>query len=104
LKTVRLHLAEVNIIKDKNGKTNLEMMDKEAKKKTRGEKQKTNKPGVDFGGIDTLYLTVDKLRITDWAIQKQSGDQRRLEKRGRQNLKTEAISAAGLRPSSSNFI
>lgn len=65
LKTVRLHIAEVHIVKSKDGKTNFEEMQKETKKKVRGEKEKTNTPGVDFGGIDTLYLTVGKLKITD---------------------------------------
>ncbi len=65
LKTVRLNLAEIHIVKDKNGRTNLEMLDKEVKKKSSGQKDKTNMPGVDFGGIDTLYLTVGKLKITD---------------------------------------
>lgn len=64
-KTVRLHLSEVHIVKNKNGKTNIEMLEKETKKKSSGQKEKTDKPGVDFGGIDTLYLTVGKIRITD---------------------------------------
>jgi len=64
-KTVRLHLSEVHIVKNKNGKTNIEMLEKETKKKSSGQKDKTDKPGVDFGGIDTLYLTVGKIRITD---------------------------------------
>ena len=64
-KTVRLHLAEVNIKKNKKGKTNIDLMQKEAKKKSSGQKNKTNTPGVDFGGIDTLYLTVGRIKITD---------------------------------------
>jgi uncharacterized protein involved in outer membrane biogenesis len=64
-KTVRLNLAEVHVVKNKDGKTNIDMLQKESKKKTSGQKSKTDKPGVDFGGIDTLYLTVGKIRITD---------------------------------------
>ena len=64
-KTVRLHLAEVHVVKNKNGKTNIDLLQKESKKKSSGQKDKTDKPGVDFGGIDTLYLTVGKIRITD---------------------------------------
>jgi uncharacterized protein involved in outer membrane biogenesis len=64
-KTVRLHLAEVHVVKNKDGKTNIDMLQKESKKKSSGQKDKTDKPGVDFGGIDTLYLTVGKIRITD---------------------------------------
>jgi uncharacterized protein involved in outer membrane biogenesis len=65
LKSVRLHLAEVNIVKDKKGRTNIDLMQKEAKKKSSGQKTKSNMPGIDFGGIDTLYLTVGKIKITD---------------------------------------
>lgn len=64
LKTVRLEIAELNIVKDKNGRTNVELMEKESKKKT-GTKDKAGRPVIDFGGIDTLYLTVGKLKITD---------------------------------------
>lgn len=89
-KTVRLHIAEVNIVKDKNGKTNIEMMDKESKKKTRGDKG-SNTPGVDFGGIDTLYLTVGKLRITDLGNPKNNQEINvGLKDEVGRNLKTEA--------------
>ena len=66
-KTVRLNLAEVHIVKGKNGKTNLEMMQKYSKKKSedQGSGGGGGVPGVDFGGIDALYLTVGKIRITD---------------------------------------
>lgn len=64
-KSVRLHLAEVHVVRNKNGKTNIDLMQKEAKKKTARDKEKTNMPGVDFGGIDILYLTVGRIRITD---------------------------------------
>jgi hypothetical protein len=62
---VRLNLSEVHIVKNKSGKTNIELMQKESKKKTSGQKDKSDIPGIDFGGIDTLYLTVGKIRITD---------------------------------------
>ena len=42
LKTVRLNLSEIHIVKDKTGHTNLEMLDKEVKKKSSGTKEKTN--------------------------------------------------------------
>jgi uncharacterized protein involved in outer membrane biogenesis len=64
-KTVRLHLSEVHVVKNKNGKTNIEMLQKETKKKSSGQKKDTDKPAVDFGGIDTLVLTIGKIRITD---------------------------------------
>src|SRR5215213_9155368 len=64
-KTLRLHLAEVHIVKNKQGKTNLEMLQQQTKKKSSGRKTKSDTPGVDFGGIETLYLTVGRIRITD---------------------------------------
>lgn len=64
-KSVRLHLSEVHVVKNKKGQTNIEMLQKETRKKSSGQKEKSDKPGVDFGGIDTLYLTVGKIRITD---------------------------------------
>jgi hypothetical protein len=90
-KTVRLNLAEVHIVKNKSGKTNLEMMQKLAKEKSAKKDSDSGLPGVDFGGIDALYLTVGKIRITD------EGDARNndvievgvKEELGR-NLKTEA--------------
>ncbi|HTD66403.1 MAG TPA: AsmA family protein [Candidatus Limnocylindria bacterium] len=64
-KTVRLNLTEVHIVRNKSGKTNIELMEKETKKKSSGQKGKSNVPGIDFGGIDTLYLTIGRIRITD---------------------------------------
>ena len=64
-KTVRLNLAEVHIVKNKSGKTNLEMMQKLSKKKSGEKDSGGGVPGVDFAGIDALYLTVGKIRITD---------------------------------------
>jgi uncharacterized protein involved in outer membrane biogenesis len=64
-KTVRLHLSEVHVVRNKNGRTNIEMLQKETRKKSTGGKEKTDKPGVDFGGIETLYLTIGKIHITD---------------------------------------
>jgi hypothetical protein len=64
-KTVRLNLAEVHIVKGKDGKTNLEMMQKHSKKKSEEKGGGGGLPGVEFGGIDALYLTVGRIRITD---------------------------------------
>ena len=68
MKVVRLSIAELNIVKDKNGRTNLEMMQKAAKDKEKAPSPKSsNGPGVEFGGIDTFYLSVGQLKITDLA-------------------------------------
>ena len=68
MKVVRLSIAELNIVKDKNGRTNLEMMQKAAKDKEKAPTpKKSHGPGVEFGGIDTFYLSVGQLKITDLA-------------------------------------
>jgi uncharacterized protein involved in outer membrane biogenesis len=63
-KTVRLNLAEVHVVKGKNGRTNIEMMQKASRERS-GRKGSGDSPGMDFGGIDSLYLTVGRIRITD---------------------------------------
>lgn len=64
-KTLRLHLSEVTIVKTKDGKTNLDVLDKQMKQKTARDKKKTDKDPVEFGGIDELYLTIEKLKFID---------------------------------------
>lgn len=91
-KTVRLNLAEVHIVKNKSGKTNLEMMQKLSKKRSEDKDGGGGGvPGVDFGGIDALYLTVGKIRITDESDPRNNDviDVGVKEEAGR-NLKTEA--------------
>jgi uncharacterized protein involved in outer membrane biogenesis len=67
LKTLRMHLAELHLVKDKNGVSNLDLLDKHTKKKHDGHKDKDASLGNNFEGIETLYLTIDKLKITDLA-------------------------------------
>lgn len=89
LKTVRLNLAEVHIIKGKDGKTNLDHMDKEVKRRAR-EKKKSGEHDDVFGGIDTLYLTVGKIRITDELDPRNNGEfNLGLKEEVGRNLKTE---------------
>lgn len=64
-KTLRLHLSELTIVKTKDGKTNLDALDKQMKDKTARNKKKTDKDPVEFGGIDELYLTIEKLKFID---------------------------------------
>jgi ribosomal protein S25 len=91
LKTVRLHIAEVTIVKGKDGKTNIEAIEKEAKKKSGGEKKRTDTPGVDFDGIDTVYLTVGKIKVVDLTNPRQSQEINvGLKDEVGRNLKTEA--------------
>lgn len=64
-KTLRLHLSELTVVKTKDGKTNLDALDKQMKNKTARDKRKTDKDPVEFGGIDELYLTIEKLNFID---------------------------------------
>ena len=64
LKTVRLNLAEVHVVRGKNGRTNIEMMQSAARERS-GRKKGGGGLGLEFGGIETLYLTVGRIRITD---------------------------------------
>jgi hypothetical protein len=65
LKTLRMHLAELHIVKDKNGVSNLDLLEKHSKERTRSSKEKGTSRDGNFDGIDTLYLTIDRLKITD---------------------------------------
>ncbi len=67
LKTLRVHLAELHLVKDKNGVSNLDLLDKHAQERKRRNKEKDPSAGDNFDGIDTLYLTIDRLRFTDLA-------------------------------------
>jgi hypothetical protein len=67
LKTLRVHLAELHIVKDKNGVSNLDLLDKHSKERKRRNKDKDRSRDDSFAGIDKLYLTIDTLRLTDLA-------------------------------------
>lgn len=63
-KTLRLNLSEVHIVKNKSGRTNIEMMHK-AVSKNHSDKEGIDLPGIDFAGVDTIYLKIGKIKITD---------------------------------------
>jgi hypothetical protein len=62
-KTLRVNLSEVHIVKNKEGKTNIENMHK--RMASRKKEDGLDLPGVDFGGAETIYLKVGKIRYTD---------------------------------------
>lgn len=67
-RTVRLNIAEVNIVRGKDGKTNIEAIERKPRDKSGGGgRKRSDTPGVEFGGVDTLYLTLGRIRITDLA-------------------------------------
>jgi hypothetical protein len=64
-KTMRVNLAEVTVVRNADGKLNTEDLAKETKRKTSGEKSKTDVPGVDFGGIDTVIVSIGTIKVRD---------------------------------------
>jgi hypothetical protein len=66
-KELRFHLAEVNIVKNKDGKLNLDHMQEALEKSDVFRRRKTNSPSTDykFGGIDRMSLTVGTINYTD---------------------------------------
>jgi uncharacterized protein involved in outer membrane biogenesis len=91
LKTVRLNISEVNVVRNADGKLNTDALAKETKKKSRGEKKGTDTPGVDFGGIDTLYVTIGKIKVKDLANPRNDTEiQVGLKEEKGENLRTEA--------------
>ncbi|HMJ88907.1 MAG TPA: hypothetical protein VK530_03780 [Candidatus Acidoferrum sp.] len=90
LKTVRLNLSEVTVVRNIDGKMNTDDL---AKKKSGSEsgKSKTDFPGVDFGGIDTLILSIGKIKVRDLANPRNNQDiVIGLKEETGRNLKTEA--------------
>jgi hypothetical protein len=63
-KTLRMSIAEVHVVKSRNGKTNIEDLHKMMSNK-KSKKDGIDLPGVDFGGVETAYLKVGKIRYTD---------------------------------------
>ncbi len=63
---VRLHLRELNVVRNREGRFNLEALPRPAE--TNSSPSATSKNGgsdYEFGGIDQLALTVDRLNYTD---------------------------------------
>jgi hypothetical protein len=58
-KLVRINLREFNIVESKDGRTNITDMSAALQK---AQTVNTNQPGYQFNGIDTLNLTVGKVR------------------------------------------
>lgn len=67
LKLVRLHLRELNVIRNREGRLNLEALSARAEKPARAPASKPAPPAarLPFAGIDQLRLTADRLTYTD---------------------------------------
>ena len=68
---LRFHLAELNIVKNESGHTNIESMMNNA-----GPQRPRNHGGADveFTGIDVLNLSLGKVRLLDLKDRKKSGE------------------------------
>jgi uncharacterized protein involved in outer membrane biogenesis len=65
LKLLRLHLSEVNIVESKDGRTNIMVLMERMQEKNGRRSSDTNRVmGVGFQGIDTLNLTVGKVKYS----------------------------------------
>ncbi len=90
-KTMRINVSEVTVVRNAEGKLNTDDLAKEAKKKTSGEKKKTDLPGIDFGGIDTLIVSIGKVKVVDLANPRNNQEiVIGLKEEKGQNIKTEA--------------
>lgn len=65
LKLVRFNLAEMNIVKNQNGQTNVVELLAKVQQKEDTKAAKTTKPVVEFTGVDTLNITLGKVKLTD---------------------------------------
>jgi len=62
LRLVRFHLADMNVVENASGKTNVKyLLDKQKESEAKAEKK--GKPALEFVGIDTLQLQLDQARF-----------------------------------------
>lgn len=61
---LRLHLAELNVIQDAEGRWNFERVEREMTERNAARTHR-HQPRLAFGGIDSLQLTLDRIRYTD---------------------------------------
>jgi uncharacterized protein involved in outer membrane biogenesis len=64
-KQLRFNLAEFNVVRNGNGRTNLEKMEKAWREHLRRKREKKRSVRWDFGGIDQLQVSVGKVSFTD---------------------------------------
>jgi hypothetical protein len=62
LKLLRINLAEVDVVEDKMGRLNLQTL---PKKTLSGKSTNSSSSGITFTGIDTLNVTLQKMRVSE---------------------------------------
>jgi uncharacterized protein involved in outer membrane biogenesis len=65
LKELRVNLSEFNVVRNGDGRTNLEKMQKAWREHLRRKKRKKDQTRWDFGGIDQLQVSLGKIGFTD---------------------------------------
>ena len=63
---VRYHLADVNIVEDSDGKTNLKWLEERLEARDKAEGRTSTKMPVEFAGIDKLQLKLGRLRYSSF--------------------------------------
>ncbi len=71
-KLLRLNLTEVNVVENKEGRTNLESVQKRLEERTASKRQRARQSSIEFTGIDTLNLTIGKLNYLNLNRPKQN--------------------------------
>ncbi len=89
-KSIRLNISEVHLIRDKDGHTNIEGIEQVSKRNKTNPREKSAANNIAFGGIETLYLTVGRIRLTDLVNPKNNAELNiGLKDEVGRNLKTE---------------
>ena len=70
--TMRLNLAELDIVKNEAGKTNVISLAAHVEKRMREQRARDHSASWKFDGIDTLNLTLGTARLIDWRLGKKT--------------------------------
>ncbi len=87
-KLVRLDLAEVALVQDKQGRMNVQDLDKRSREASRGKKSSVD--DFKFTGIDTFNLTLGKFRLSNLASGREEEIQFGIKNQISHNVKSEA--------------
>jgi uncharacterized protein involved in outer membrane biogenesis len=87
-KLVRLDLAEVALVQDKKGRSNVQDLENRSRSASRG--KKSSGDDFQFTGIDTLNLSLGKFRLSNLASGREDEIQFGIKNQISHNVKTEA--------------
>ena len=72
LKLLRLKVTEINVVENKEGRNNLETVQKRLEQRTGSKRETEHRRRMDFTGVDTLNLTIGKLNYLSLKRPKQN--------------------------------